>query len=101
MAVQPIKPSDVGAEKVRVYPDAVIEAFNELIAENYVNGRSVLHKNKVVERMLSKGLSKGEIYENGWLNVEEVYRGADWNVEYDKPGFDESYEPTFTFTRKS
>jgi len=47
--------------------------------------------------MVKKGLNRAEIFDKGWLNVEEVYRAAGWAVEYDKPGFNESYSATFTF----
>lgn len=31
------------------------------------------------------------------LDVEDVYRAAGWEVTYDKPGYNETYDATFTF----
>lgn len=33
-----------------------------------------------------------------WLNFEGAYRRAGWKVEFDKPGYNESYPATFKFT---
>jgi len=90
----------VAKQKGELFPDAVIEAFNEAIAANYANGQSSFTVEKVVKLMISKGLKEEEIRKEHWLDVEEVYRKAGWNVEEDHPGFNESYTATFTFTPK-
>lgn len=33
-----------------------------------------------------------------WVNIEDVYRKQGWNVEFDKPGYNEDYDATYTFT---
>ena len=101
MAAKPITPKDVVILKKSLIPDEAVESFNELIAENYLNGYSEFTQKKVVARMVKKGLSEKDIFANGWLDLEDVYRKAGWKVEYDKPGFNESYEATFSFSRKS
>jgi hypothetical protein len=100
--VKPIKPSEVASKKGSDFPDAVFEAFNELIARDFHEGSATVLQSDVVELMIKKGLKREEIYEHGWLNVEEAYRAAGWGVEYDKPGYNETYRADFTFTaRKS
>lgn len=96
--VKPIKPSEAVKEKKAKFPDAVLEAFNELIAKNLVGCSSVVKQKDVMKLMVAKGLSCKEIYENGYLNVEDVYRKAGWRVVYDKPGYDENYDAFFEFT---
>lgn len=100
--VQPLKPEDVGEAKTKHFPDAVIEAFNELIAEQYVNGTAKVKQKDVTARMVAKGIDKDEIAFNGYLNVEEMYRSQGWKVKYDKPTYyaGESYDAYFEFTRK-
>ena len=49
--------------------------------------------------VVAKALKRKEIYDKNWLDVEDVYESAGWKVEYDKPGYNENYEPTFTFSR--
>ena len=113
MSVKPIRPDDICEIKVKLIPDYVIDAFNELIAADYTNGRSTVMQDTVVELIVSKRYAmddtvtsseeerrcKKEIYEKGWLNVEEIYRAQGWVVVYDKPGFNESYPARFEFSR--
>ncbi|MBI2326229.1 hypothetical protein HYU91_02465 [Candidatus Collierbacteria bacterium] len=100
MSVRPLTPATVAKQKVESFPDAVIEAFNEAIAASYVNGRSSFTVGEVVKLMISKGLKRAKIFDNNWLDIEEIYRKAGWTVEYDQPGYNETYEPNFTFTAK-
>lgn len=98
--VQPIRPDQVGETKIIIFPDAVLESFNEIIAQNYCNGQSHFKKDDAVALMESKGLLRNEIYEKHWLDVEDVYRAAGWKVEYDQPAYCETYAATFTFIKK-
>ncbi len=100
MTVKPITPGEVAKQKEGQFPEEVFQAFNEIIAANYVDGRANFTQDAVVTLMISKGLVKEDIYDNNWLDVEPVYEKAGWKVEYDKPGFNESYTANFTFTAK-
>ena len=97
--VRPIGPDEVESQKEMDFPDAVFESFNELIAQQFTSGSATIKQEDVVALMVEKGLNHGEIFDKGWLNVEEVYRSAGWKVSYDKPGYNESYPATFTFRR--
>jgi len=96
----PIRPEDIPSEKVQSFPESVFEAFNELIVANIVDGRAMFTQENVIELMQKRGLDRREIFDNGWLNVEEVYREAGWTVAYDKPGYNETYSATFTFRKE-
>lgn len=99
--VRPIKPSEVASEKARIFPDAVFESFNELISQKFTGGSVMIKQSDIVALMEKKGLKCKEIFDNSWLNVEEAYRAAGWKVVYDRPAYDESYPPTFTFSPRS
>lgn len=101
MAVKPIRPNEAIGKKLESMPDAVIEAFNELISEHFDNGEARFKKNEVVTRIVSKGVEKKAIFANHWLDVEEIYEKAGWDVEYDKPGYNETYEAEFIFSQRS
>lgn len=30
--------------------------------------------------------------DHGWLDLEDIYRDEGWTVEYDSPGYNETYE---------
>lgn len=93
----PISPDE--ARRANPIPDAVYEAFNELIVE--CDG--VVYQEEVVERILLKMPeleNDRSIYKKGWLNVEDAYREKGWDVTYDKPGYNETYRPYFRFAKR-
>lgn len=45
-------------------------------------------------------LSPQFIFAEKWLDVEEIFRQVGWSVSYDNPAYNESYEPSWTFTKK-
>ncbi len=94
---KPITPQEVGAAKVAHIPAAVFDAFNAEIARHFTNGSATVRQEAVERRLIEGGLPRSEIFEAGWLNVEEAYRSAGWKVEYDKPGYNETGEATFKF----
>ena len=101
MAVKPIKPTEVVKAKQTVFPDEVIEAFNELIVKDFRNGSAIVKQDEVTALICSKmNIHSQEVCDNHWLDVEDVFRKAGWRVEYDSPAYNESYPATFTFTKK-
>lgn len=98
--VRPITPDEVAGSKNTVFPAAVFEAFNELITQKFSGGSAVIKQDEVAALIAKKTRVKRQtIFDKGWLNVEEAYRAAGWDVSYDKPGYNESGPATFTFRR--
>jgi hypothetical protein len=100
---KPISPDEISDLQKEIFPAEVFDAFNELIAENFSNGYANVEQDTVVNRIIEKGagnITKHEIFHRGWLNVEEVYRKAGWEVDYDKPGYNETYPASFEFKSK-
>jgi hypothetical protein len=98
-SVQPISPEEADEGKMTMFPDAVIEAFNELISTHLVHGTATVFQDEVLALIAKKGLKKNEVFAKGWLDIEDLYGQFGWNVTYDKPGYNESYQPSFTFTK--
>lgn len=81
-------------------PDAVLETFNEMIAEKFSGASAVLKQKEITERLALKGyINRQLIFANHWLDVEVIYEQAGWTVEYEKPGYNESGEAFFTFSK--
>jgi hypothetical protein len=97
---EPISPEDVVQAKLTAIPDAVIEAFNEMIAKEWNGHEAIVRQPDVVKAMRERdpSLTRYKIIENGLLDVEPIYRARGWAVMYDKPGWDENYDPYFTFS---
>ena len=98
--IAPIKPKDVVKQKAQAFPPEVIEAFNELIAKEWGGGYARVFQKDAVKLIVEKGIKESEIWKNNWLDVEDIFRKNGWKVEYDKPGYCESYAAFFVFKSK-
>lgn len=101
--VKPFTPADVVANKKHCIPNEVIEAVNELLAENYHDGGSItLKQDKIMERVLEKmpHLTRDMVYSQHYMDFEPVFRENGWDVYYDSPAYCESYDAYFKFTAK-
>ena len=99
--INPITPQEVNSKRLEDIPDLVIEAFNELIVKNSQGATARINQDDAIERIMTKiDISRGDIFAKGYLNVEPIYEAAGWAVSYDKPGYNESYEAHFIFSRK-
>lgn len=98
-AVKPISPGEIAVHKAKVIPSFVFEAFNELIAAEYVNGRATIIQKDVVALIKDK-MGLDQTFNINWLNVEEAYKEQGWHVIYDKPAYNESYDASFIFKAK-
>jgi hypothetical protein len=100
---KPIKPSEVVSYKKTTIPEFVLEAFNTVIARNFLNGSSKFTQNEVLNEIASRmpgesyDIKKKIIYDSKFLDVEDIYHKEGWKVYYDRPGYNESYGPSFTF----
>lgn len=106
MSVKPLSPKEA-FEKYDHMPDKVIETWNKLILKNRSGRTSIVKQNDAVEALRGAMsdehqdlISRQEVFDEGWLEIEEVFRAAGWKVEYDKPAYCETYEATFTFTSR-
>lgn len=96
----PIKPSDVTLKKFSsVFPEEIFTAFNEMIAQAWDGRSSTFREDAVLQLVaLTLGVSRQRAIDLGALDVEPAYRAAGWRVTYDRPGYNETYPATFTFT---
>lgn len=97
--VCPIRPEEVVSEKEKLIPDVVISSFNNLIAEKWNGVSAEIKQPEIVKLLVAAGLDKDEIFKRHWLDVEDIFRAVGWVVEYDKPGYNESYDAFFVFRK--
>jgi len=104
--VKPYSPTDVKKNASVHFPDEVFSAVNELLCKHFRNGYAVINQNDILSLIIekynqnhpNKQITRQDVFAAEWLNFEEIYRDVGWTVVYDKPGYDESYEPTFEFS---
>ena len=99
--VEPISPSDVK----KIIPDFVIEAVNQLIMEKWDGYEAVILQDDIMDIVSSDDPdndkpSRREVFDKGWLDFEPLYREKGWDVEYDKPAYNEFYKAKFIFKPK-
>lgn len=106
---RPITPAEARQQKLNSIPEFVIEAVNKLIVKKMSpNSKSVtLLQEDIIEQIeiegermqawKSGGFNRNRVFEEHWLDFEDIFRQAGWDVEYDKPAYCESYEPNFKF----
>ena len=93
-------------EKKSSIPDEVIEAFNELIVENWKKDSATIKQKDAVARIIEKlpefKDKSTELFELGYLDVEKIFRNAGWVVKYESPDRgDSDFFAFFTFRKKS
>lgn len=98
--IKPITPDEVK----HIIPDFIIEAVNKLIKEKWNGSEAIIEQNEIMDIVSSDSEwddrpSRMTVYNNKWLDIEDIYRDAGWNVEYDKPGYCETYNAYFKFTK--
>lgn len=100
--VQAISPTDIAVQKVENFPDFVLEEWNKIIAMKFTAGSARVGQEEIMAVLLphTQNGNRQEVFDNHWLDVEEVYRAQGWSVVYDKPAYNESYEANFTFKAK-
>lgn len=97
---KPLTPKEAIELKRQNTPRAVFDAFNQLLSQGKSgNSKIVFSDKQVVALMEQKGLSPQEIYNRGWLNIEDLYEEAGWNVTRSGSDSDDAITH-YTFTPK-
>jgi hypothetical protein len=102
MEVKPITPSEARKNGVKAnIPEWVLKGVNNAILEAYVpKDWFTMSQDFIMTKVLleaPEGMTRDKIFKNKWFDFEAVYRSAGWQVKYDKPGYNESYEAFFEF----
>lgn len=97
--IKPVSPEEISPASA--FPDSVIEVWNTLINRNYRNGKSKIYQEEAAQALAAAhSCSETYVYDQGWLDIEEMYRKAGWRVEYDRPAYNENYRAVFYFEKK-
>jgi hypothetical protein len=104
---KPIRPEEVVGEKRKSIPPIVIDVFNDYIAERWSGFSSSFKQKEVLAEVLKRmnavrhdvQFTDDEVFKKHWLDVEDIYREAGWDVKYDKPGYNEDYDASFEFCK--
>lgn len=99
--VEPIKPEDVHDPKPKI-PDFVITAFNTLIQKNWDGKVAIIRQNEAVDeikKLMPDSYKESDIYSNHWLDVENLFLAAGWDVIFYKYPYYDTEEDYFKFCK--
>lgn len=98
MTIKPISPSEIAGIKQQVIPANVIDIFNRAIAKNFSDGISIVIQDSIVSQIVNvMGGSRSIVFQERWLDIEELYREQGWKVTYHKPAYNETGKAYWTF----
>ena len=79
MSGKPISPSDLHKREPEI-PGYVFDAINELISQNFTKKGMTISVDLI--DITNKLKEEGHKYENWMLDIEDEYRKAGWDVNY-------------------
>ena len=100
---RPITPIQASKKAAVNFPNEIVNAVNNLIAEKFSGRESITVKQKDImkeARRLGLNISDKEIFDKGYLNIEPAYRKAGWVVGYEKPSYGDSDFDAYFKTKK-
>jgi len=104
--MKPISPEKVEQIRIHEMPEAIIQATNELIVRSW-NGTSatvkvdeIINQYFRVVREEDSVMTRKELFDKHYLDIEPAYREAGWKVKFESPDYTESFPSYFVFSKK-
>ena len=99
--VKPITPQEAIDGFIDNIPPKIIQVVNELLMKKAspLASSITIKQDEILDLVCDENLSRATVFERKWLDIEEIYRRAGWDVKYDKPAYNESYDAYFVFKR--
>lgn len=105
LTIKPIPPEQAHTDFKSTLDPLMIQAVNNLLVlKGYAKYITLKQKDIIseYERLHHEKRTKPlNVFKTNQLEFEGIFRDAGWQVTYDKPGYNESYEPTFEFKFKN
>ena len=98
--VEPISPKDVVSYKEKVTPSIIIKTFNEVIAKAWNGSQAIIYPQEILT-LIQPFLSNEELEDLNLGGVITIYKEKGWDIEVDRPGYNENYRTKYTFSKSS
>jgi hypothetical protein len=98
---KPITPDDIAKVK---FPDEVVVVFNNYIIKAWDGKKACIDQEDIINGIINAfsttndPIDKEHIYQNHWLDIEELYGEFGWKVVYQKGDY--GSKSVFIFERK-
>lgn len=79
-------------------PEEIFNVFNDMIQEKWDGKQAILRQNDVIKQIeIQTSFNREYLFDKKYLDVEPSFHERGWNVVYDKPAYNETYEPFWRF----
>jgi hypothetical protein len=96
----PIKPTEVQNQKDVNIPEEVFNIFNDLITLHWNGISASVPQSEIIARLtVDYDISRQEVFNRGYLEIEFAYRRVGWKVRYEKPDPNDSWGAYFVFSK--
>lgn len=101
--IKPITPQEAKKDVKCNIPDFVITGINNAIKNNYHKSGFLIKQKEIISEILkiSPNTQENIIYNNNWLDFEELYENYGWNISYESPDRSETFDSYFYFKHKN
>ena len=102
MASTPFTFDDVKKSKKSHNMDIIIDAVNKLLVKNFSKRSSIIiSQDELIKEIksLNDAVTNSELFENHYLDIEDLYENYGWKVTYNKSAYNEESSSTFTFEK--
>ena len=85
VAARPITPQEARIKNAGVTPPVVFEVFNSFLIARAAQSHITISRDEVVQAIREAlGVDTANIYDNRWLDIEDAYVQAGWEVSYSR-----------------
>lgn len=97
---KPITPQEAVSSRI-LHPD-IIDIVNTLLRSKINRGFAKITQEEILSQFRGRhpDMDIDQFIKQGGLDIEETYEQNGWQVNYDKPGYNESYKAFFEFKAK-
>lgn len=104
--MKPITPTEAEYKRIEKIDPEIIQAVNELIVENLVDGESTFKQEEIIERYFKikkkpkTTKSRGDLFDRNQFTFKKIFEEAGWSVKFERPDYTESFPSYYTFEKK-
>lgn len=101
---EPLTPAQVIHVRETGIPDFVVAAFNQLIQKKFGSTKASISVDEAVPacleqaRLAGVSVTRSELFEKHWMDVEPMFRAKGWTVTYDRKDYNESGPDWYHFS---
>ena len=102
--IRPVTPADMPKKSDRI-PDEVISAVNTMIIAGWDGDEAHVVQDDIIREALTNfngsniKMTRDELFDRHYLDIEECFRKAGWEVEYYSPERGETFKSYFRFIK--